>query len=302
MRWVLGAAALLLAGAALWLWGMGGAQDLARWAADSQREVQNAMAGMLRRLRAGDGAALAGLWGLCFAYGFFHAVGPGHGKLLIGGYGLGRRIAALKLAGLAVTSSLAQAATAVGLVYAGVWLFNLTRTQITGLGEDILAPASYAAIALIGLWLAGRGARRLWRQRARIGPDHTHDHHGAGVACSQCGHSHGPTPDEAAQVHSWRDALALVLAVAIRPCTGALFLLILTWRMELHLAGIVGAFVMGLGTATISLGVAVASVTMREGVLAQMGRSPAARLAVPLIEIAAGAMIALITLQLILSG
>ncbi|MFD1193291.1 nickel/cobalt transporter [Seohaeicola saemankumensis] len=303
---VLGALAAL----AVWLWGMGGITAVERWAADGQRDAQNAMAGLLRRLKAGDAAALAGLLGFCFAYGFFHAAGPGHGKVLIGGYGLGRRVPVGRLAGLAVASSLAQAGTAVALVYGGVFILDWSRERMVATAETWLAPLSYLLIGLVGLWLLMRGARKLWGQRVGAAMmakvhDHHHDHHHHDhdhAHCESCGHKHGPTVAEAAQVRSLRDALMLIGAVAVRPCTGALFLLILTWRMGIDAAGIAGAFVMGLGTASVTVLVAVLSVTARESALAQIAGGPATARALSLIEIAAGALVILVATQLFASA
>ncbi|KZY30447.1 hypothetical protein A3731_24925 [Roseovarius sp. HI0049] len=303
MRPALLIAAFVVAGAALWLWAFGGADVVARWAADGQRTAQEAMAGGLRALRAGEPGALAALLGTCFAYGFFHAAGPGHGKVLIGGYGVGARVPALRLSLLALASSLAQAATAVALVYAGVLLLNLSRPAMTGFADRVMAPVSYGAIALVGLWLAVRGARRFRNSRKGDAGHHDHHHHHApDGACDTCGHRHGPTPEEAAEVSSWRDAAMLVGAVAIRPCTGALFLLILTWRFGLDAAGIAGAFTMGLGTACVTIAVAVAAVTFREGALARLATGQGAARALPLIEFAAGCLIAAIAGQLLLAA
>jgi ABC-type nickel/cobalt efflux system permease component RcnA len=276
---------------------MGGAGELAAWARAGQAETQQAMARLLRSLRAGEPGAMAGLLSLCFAYGFFHAAGPGHGKILIGGYGMAARVGAARLSALALVSSLAQAASAVALVYAGVFLFDLTRQQMTGVAEGLLAPVSYGAVALVGLWLALRGGLRWNRARAVHAPGHDHDH---AHTCTSCGHSHGPTPEQAARVHGWRDAVMLIGAVAIRPCTGALFLLILTWRMGIEMAGILGTFAMGLGTASVTLAVALASVTLREGALARLTTTEGRGLARALtaLEIGAGLLIAALSLHL----
>ncbi len=305
MRTVLLIAAATVAALAVWLWGFGGAAWVEASAAQGQREAQVAMAGGLRALRAGEPGALMALLGLCFAYGFFHAAGPGHGKLLIGGYGVGRRVPVLRLSTLALLSSLAQAASAVGLVYAGIWALGWGREQLTDAAEDWFAPASYAAIGLIGLWLVLRGGRKLLtRPEAGDAQEHAHHghhhHHAPGEVCPSCGHAHGPSLEQVEQVHSLRDALVLIGAIALRPCTGALFLLILTWRMGIVSAGILGTFAMGLGTATVTVAVALASVTLREGALSRLATGPAALRVMGAIEAAAGAVIAILAAQVVL--
>jgi len=252
--------------------------------------VQNAMAASLRGLRAGEAGALATLWGPCFAYGFVHAAGPGHGKLVIGGYGAGSSVTARWLAGLALGASLAQAATAVFLVYFAALVLGWGRAQMTDLADDVLAPLSYALIGAVGLWLLIRGVRHLKPQ---------HVHVGDGDTCATCGHAHGPTVEQAEAVSSWRDALAVIGTIAVRPCTGALFLLILTWRFGIDYAGIIGAFVMGLGTASITILVAVASVGFRESTLKLVNNSAVAR-AGARFEICAGAIVVILATQLVL--
>lgn len=282
----LGCAAL-----AIWALAYGGDAAIARWAAGWQRDFQNGLASALRALRSKEPGALAVLMSLAFGYGFVHAVGPGHGKVLIGGYGMGRRVPVWRLSLIALGASLAQAASAVLLVYGGVLLLGYTRTQMTGAVEGWMAPISSAAIGLIGVWLAVRGARRLWRQ-GRVPPGH------APGDCG-CGHRHGPTPQEAAQVHGVWDTAALIGGIAIRPCTGALLLLVLTWQMDIALAGLIATLAMALGTASVTICVAILSVMAREGTLRAVGgAAPMLRL-MPVAEILAGTAIAVIALQML---
>ncbi len=302
---ILSLGAALCAAAALWLWGFGGADWLADWAASEQHQVQNALARSLRALKQNAPGALATLLGLCFAYGFFHAAGPGHGKLVIGGYGMGQKIPLRRLALLALLSSLAQALTAVLLVAGGLSLLDWGRVELTGLTEEVLAPISYGLIALLGLWLVRRGVRKLIPPRAHDAhayPEphaHNHDHDPHSPVCGDCGHRHGPSLAEAAQVQTWRDGLAIIASVALRPCTGAVFLLLLTWRLDLMLAGILGTFAMGIGTASVTVAVAIAAVTLREGTLGRLSGTGARRIAAGL-EIAGGLIIVLVAGQIAL--
>ncbi len=290
-------------GLLFWFWGSGGFDHLAAWAAGEQRAFQNQIALALRATRAQQPEAVATLLTVCFAYGFFHAVGPGHGKVLIGGYGLGRQVAFLRLSAISVLSSLGQAVTAIVLVYAGVLVFQMSRESLVGTTEQIMAPASYAAIAVIGLWLVVRATRTFFRrhrsQRLSEPSQHVHRHHGEGT-CSECGHKHGPSPEEVAQVGTVREALVLIAGIAARPCTGALFLLILTWQMGIAMLGIAGAFAMALGTATVTTLVGWASFGLRGGLLTSAATTRFAAVLAPTIELVAGLLIVVVATGLLL--
>ncbi|MEY4982155.1 MAG: hypothetical protein RIR62_421 [Pseudomonadota bacterium] len=288
------------------VWATGGLAWVEGVAASAQRAVQGQLAGAVRALRAGEGGAMLALVSLCFAYGFVHAAGPGHGKFLIGGYGVARRVGFLPLAGIAVLTALAQAAVAVALVYGGLWVLGWTRDQLVGTAEGVMTAASYAAIAAIGLWLAWRGGRGIWRgqggqdHRVHI-HDHDHDHdHGHAHDCG-CGHAHAPTADQVARLTGWRDTAALVAGVAIRPCSGALFLLVLTWQLGIAGAGIAGTFAMGAGVAAVTVIVAGLAVWSREGVLSTLPGQGLSR-ALPVVEFAAGLAIAALALAMLARG
>lgn len=278
-------------------WLTGGLDEIQVWAAARQHEVQGMMAGVVRRLRAGEPGASLALMVLCFGYGFVHAVGPGHGKVLIGGYGFGTQVPFGRLAVLSVISSLAQALTAVLLVWAGITVFGLSREALIALSEERMADIGAIMIGLIGMWLIWRGARMIQRatQTRHIAGNADHHHYSDHGTCG-CGHVHGPSPRQVVRTRSLRDAVVLITGIAMRPCTGALFLLILSWRFGIFATGIAGAFAMGLGTASVTLLVAALSVWARRGsfaILPEGGRlASAARWLPGVMQLGAGALIA----------
>lgn len=291
---VLAGLGVALALAALWV--VGGATMLERLAATAQRGLQEAMAGSLRAIRAGEAGAVAGLLALCFGYGFVHAAGPGHGKFLIGSYGVAQRVGFLRLAGIALAASLAQAGVAVGVVLLAYGLLGWTRAEVLGAGEGGVVMIGHLLVLGIGLWLVWRGVRGL-RVRPAVGHHHDHHHHhDHGPDCA-CGHAHGPAPEAVEMMAGWRDALVLIAAVAIRPCSGALLLLVLTAQMGLTAVGVAGAFAMGLGVAFVTVLVAALAVWGREGALAAWPKVPV--WLSPALQLGVGAVVVWVALNLI---
>lgn len=320
--------------AAILVFGSSDLSRIANWAVGAQRDFQNQMAGAIRALKSGDIYAYFALLGATAAYGFVHALGPGHGKYLVGGVGLGTSVSVRKLVGLATASSLMQSLWAIVLVFGGFLFIEVSAQQMTTLAEDYLAPLSYLAIASVGLLLVWRGLHALARversKRSRqasrslvssSGFKFAKQHalaHATGftetgtkwttpqdmkvlTSCVEdcdCG-AHGPTPEQAARVSSLRDAVVLVLSIAIRPCTGAIFLLVIAWQMDLALAGALAVLTMGFGTAALTSLVAISSIAARSvaGFSAQAGRGW--RFVMPGMQVFSGAMIALISLGLL---
>ncbi|MEM7566338.1 MAG: hypothetical protein AAF321_03805 [Pseudomonadota bacterium] len=242
----------------------------------------------LDRLVAATARGEAGSWTLLMGgaalYGFLHALGPGHGKVLVGGVGVGSRVTVRRLMGLSLVASLAQSVWAIVLVYGALAGLGLSVTAVTGASRDVLAP-------LGGLLIAGIGALFLWRaagsamvgacRKAFARQPHVHTHgascgHGHGHGHTHhhdayhhhahgetCGCSHAPSLDAVARLERPWDALTLVLGIAVRPCTSALILLALAWQAGMPLAGALAALAMGLGTALLVCLVAGSSVAAR---------------------------------------
>ena len=87
--------------------------------------------------------------------------------------------------------------------------------------------------------------------------DHDHHHHDACHAhhhdcddhASAWGHAHAPEPEELAGPGGWKRGLSAVVAVGLRPCSGAILVLVFALAQGLFWAGVASTFVMGIGTA-----------------------------------------------------
>lgn len=263
------------------------------WMVKAQGQFYGALTAALAALRT-DWTAFWVLGTVSFLYGVFHAAGPGHGKVVIGSYMLANERQMRRGIGLSFASGLLQAFVAVALVgvaavvlqlstsamdiavlwiergaYAlmallGLWL---VARKLFGWGHhhhEVVQPAP-AANARAHVLLADRGqAFRFQPATAAAGsggpdaygrsPDHAHYGHDHGD--DDHGHSHHHhhvvTADQTGG--DWREQLGVVLSAGLRPCNGALVVLVFALSQGVFLAGVVATFLMGLGTAiTVSL-------------------------------------------------
>jgi ABC-type nickel/cobalt efflux system permease component RcnA/ABC-type uncharacterized transport system substrate-binding protein len=256
---------------------------LAGFIARKQAEFYQSLSSTLSRVRQ-DGSALVLLSALAFAYGVFHAAGPGHGKVVIASYLVASGEALKRGILISFASSLAQALTAIALVLVLSAVLG-AGAQALGLTAYWLEAGSYAAIAGLGLMLVWRKGRALITMLR--GGDVAHD---CGPGCSH--HSHIPDPETLAGPFNWRRAVAAVLAVGLRPCTGAIVVLVFSLSQGILWAGVFATFAMAFGTAITVSAIAVLAVMAKSTAL-RMAAGGNGVLAVRGLEIMAGlAMVA----------
>ncbi len=133
------------------------------WVNQHQQAFYRALTGALKAMRENPWA-LTSLIGLSFAYGIFHAAGPGHGKAVISSYMIASETALRRGIFLSFVSSLLQAFMAIAVV-ALAWLV-LRGTGISmGRTAGWMETASFALVLFFGLWLLTRKLPLLFRRR-----------------------------------------------------------------------------------------------------------------------------------------
>jgi nickel/cobalt transporter (NicO) family protein len=243
------------------------------WVLAKQAAYYRDFSGMIRAAKTNETAIYAML-GISFAYGMFHAAGPGHGKAVISSYLIANGETWRRGVALSFASALLQAMAAVATVGIFAAIFGATASTMTQAAR-VIEIASYCLIVAVGFrlcWMKGRGfLAQLYEFTSAKQPEHTfeHGHHSGhaghttacshdqashahdheGGACNDCGHSHGPQPQMLSGPGGWRRGLAAILAVGLRPCSGAILVLVFALAQGLFWLGVVWTFAMSLGTA-----------------------------------------------------
>ena len=105
---------------------------------------------------------------------------------------------------------------------------------------------------------------------------HGDHHHREELDVIPWGHAHGPEPEQLAGPGGWRRGLSAVVAVGLRPCSGAIIVLVFALAQGLFWAGIASTFVMGLGTA-ITVGAVATLAVGAKGLAKRIAQKPAGR-------------------------
>lgn len=302
-----------------------------QWINAQQQAFYRTLTGALKAMRE-DGSKLWVLIGLSFAYGIFHAAGPGHGKAVISSYMLANEVALRRGILLSFASALLQGLAAIVLM--GVVFVTLRGTSVSMTDATwFLESASFALIAAFGAWLLWSKLRRLLRRPAATGQalhslsaahvgEHAHDaqahHHGREAhaarehdhchhhnhahdeVCPTCGHSHAPDPAMLTGNRlDWKTAASAVAAVGIRPCSGALIVLTFAFLNSLWLGGILSVFAMSIGTAITVSALAILAVTAKNWAVAFSGGGRAGNAVHTAIEVGGAALVMLLGLALL---
>ncbi len=306
---------------------------LLNWVNAQQQGFYRQLTGAMKSMRDGGGGAWL-LVGLSFAYGVFHAAGPGHGKAVISSYMLANEVALRRGVVLSFVSAFLQSATAIVVMTLVYFVLRGTSISMTD-ATWFLEVSSYVLVTVFGAWLLwkkagtrlvarfsgqpvyGLSAAAVGAPRAasvlRRGPDCNHGaglrfrgqartdfDGGAAEICESCGNSHLADPALLGSDHfDWRTAWAAVASVGIRPCTGALIVLTFAFLNGLWMAGIASVLAMGLGTAITVSALATLAVTAKNVAVSVAGDGRIGNRIHVAVEIAGAAFVFLIGLTLL---
>ncbi|SFC31361.1 ABC-type nickel/cobalt efflux system, permease component RcnA [Marinospirillum celere] len=257
-------------------------QQFNHWVLQKQRDFHRQLTSSIEAIQEQASWQTAGaLLLISFGYGVFHAAGPGHGKAVLTAYLVTQPEKLRRGLVLSFLASLLQGLTAILLVTLLVHLLGrLAREAFSSvLYVEML---SFAVVALLGLGLLLTALRRLFRQLKQ-----TYQHRqeatsqlsfqpvmaatSSGLAplgsspgaCPSCGKVHHVAPEQA-EGKSRLQTLGLLLSIGLRPCSGAVLVLVVANLLGLWWIGVGSVMVMALGTSITVMTLAVLAVKTRD--------------------------------------
>lgn len=270
--WPLWLLVILFAGVALFAW-QAWPQILLQsvlW----QKALHQQMTALLQQVAANPHQAGLTLMGFSLLYGVLHALGPGHGKVVIATF-LATHPTRIKTSlQLTLAAAIVQGGVAIALVTVMLVALQLSSRQLH-LSSWWLEKSSYLLVAALGVWLcwralgrlrlalrpvdegAGQGSLAIKSATLLQSTEGRAPQANAGLALSAhqhsahcgCGHQHLPDARQLAAAVGWKTKLMVVLSMGLRPCSGAIMMLLFSKVIGVYLWGVLSALVMAAGTA-----------------------------------------------------
>ena len=209
-----------------------------------QRGLHANLSDALRAIQIDGFRASIILTALSFVYGVLHAAGPGHGKLIISTYLLSHESQLRRGITLSFAAALTQGLTAVVIVFFAFWLMKLTMVQTRGIVNHVEV-VSFGMVALVGFYITCMQAQSLRRKIYISGKAIENCADGS----ETCDHHYGPGASELEKELSLRSFIGIILSIGIRPCSGAVIVLLLAFSLGHVAAGLFAVLAMSLGTA-----------------------------------------------------
>lgn len=263
--------------------GGGQSTGITGWILARQVEFERALSGTVRAVRTST-TALWTLMGLSFAYGVFHAAGPGHGKAVVAAYMIANERALKRGLIISFAAAILQALVAIAIVGGMALVLNASSKAMTDAARFVEI-ASFAGIAALGAWLVYRKGTA-FLALCRSGAPVLATALGSRFACEaideksghvhdeSCGHFHMPDPETLGGVtFSWREAILTILTAGARPCSGAILVLVFSLAQGILYAGVLATFAMALGTALTTGALASLAVFAKQIALKLTGES-----------------------------
>jgi len=257
--------------------------SLGAWILSVQSGFYGSLQAGVREMKQ-NGSALYSLLLVGFAYGIFHAAGPGHGKGVISAYLVADEKALHKGFALSLAAALVQALVAIAIVSVVSILLRATASTMNKLAMNVEL-ASFLAVALLGAVIAWRKAGKFLGVMALARNPYA-------AVQDDCDHVHMPPPEELGRLTRFRDMAGVAIAAGIRPCAGALIVLVFALSQGVFAAGIAATFAMALGTALTTGAIAALAVFFKAAALRIAGgRGASGAIAIAGLELLAAAFV-----------
>jgi nickel/cobalt transporter (NicO) family protein len=258
--------------------GGGRGSGVVGWIIAEQLAFERLLSGAVRAVRGGAGA-LWTLIGLSFAYGVFHAAGPGHGKAVVASYMIANEQALKRGLLISLAAAILQGLVAVAIVGGLAAILHATA-QVMTRAANLIEIGSFAAVAALGAWLVWRKGRAFvaaLRQKpaaaaSRFACEAIEDDSGH-VHDENCGHFHMPDPKALGDAFRWRDAALTIATAGSRPCSGAILVLVFSLAQGVLYAGMAATAAMSLGTAITTGALAAMAVLFKKVALRFTGET-----------------------------